>query len=270
MPSQPSAGQPGENQHPFIRAAQHVGAFLGVEQRGIGVQYGVATIAVHAVHVIIKARNQWRQPLFQECQAGGTVLGWDLVAEKYHLSGMRIGLDHLESQATDFEDFEKAILVAEITDFPEALRERLLAALGIFIESKRFATDEDTTTLLGSAIRKYAMNMDPAHFDRYPQWLLPSATEYLKPIVELELVKGVSWRLTFEPISVTDGHPLKLLIDRLAQLYSDYIQPRLIVQKNYAATAVEATTALVLLHTLAGSSEMASKLLDDFEKKSPA
>ena len=178
-------------------------------------------------------------------------------------------LDHLESQATSPDDMETAILVAEVTDFQEELLERLLAALGTFIESKRFASDEETTTLLGSAIRKYAMNMGPLHFDRYSKWLLPTTTHYLDTIVELELVKGVSWRLTFEPIAITDDRHLQELIATVKELQEDYIQPRLVVQKNYAATAIEATVALVLLHASVGANENARQLLGAVSERSP-
>ena len=178
-------------------------------------------------------------------------------------------LDHLESQATSADDLETAILVAEITDFPEALRERLLAVLGTFIESKRLATDEGTVTLLGSAIRKYAMNMDASHFDGYSNWLLPSTTDYLDSIVELELVKGISWRLTFEPIEVADDRNLQQLVATLEKVRRDYIQPRLVVQKNYAATVIEATVALLLLHTSVGANENARQLLSAVSEESP-
>lgn len=138
-----------------------------------------------------------------------------------------------------------AVLFAETTRFPKDLRAPLLGALLQFIQEKRFATDEETITAVGSAIRKFAMNMRESDFERYAELFLPSSTAAMSCEVELELAKGVTWRTLYGPFDTTTAAPQ--LCSRLVGLARDYAKPRLLLQKNYAAIVLDATMAAVLL-----------------------
>jgi Arc/MetJ-type ribon-helix-helix transcriptional regulator len=173
-------------------------------------------------------------------------------------------LDRLEAGSTTDADRRTAILVAETMAFDETQRQRLLPALASFISAHRFASDEDTITILGSAIRKYAMNMDESHFGPYARWLQPSDTETLHHEVELELAKGASWRLTYEPARAEEG--AVELTAALAGLANEYLSPRLILQKNYASITLHAVVGVAILEALAGPHHETEELLKRVEK----
>ena len=157
-------------------------------------------------------------------------------------------LGHLEDSAIPEQDFNKAVLFAETAEFSTSQTERLLNVLAQFISKERFSTNKETIRSLGSAIRKFAMNMNEDGFDEYACWLAPAETSYLDHIVELDLVQGVSWRLTYIPTSI--GNAPTQLIETLQEIATQYMSPRFLVQKNYAATAVEAVVSLTLLRCL--------------------
>ena len=169
-------------------------------------------------------------------------------------------LDRITQTWTQPEERVAAVLFAETTAFSEDLQPRLLAGLGEFIEQKRFHRDEETATAVGSAIRKYAMNMGESHFDSYAKWLLPSQTEALGHEVELELTKSVSWRLIYEPLTTSAEHPHLLRV--LIELCSSYLTPRLILQKNYASTVLHGIVAVVVLEAAADQGSQGISLIN--------
>lgn len=143
-----------------------------------------------------------------------------------------------------------AVLFAETTEFQPGEMPRLLNVLTRFISDNRFATDEGTTTAVASAVRKYALNMNEQQFDAYARWLLPSQTETLGHELELEFAKAVEWRLMYEPLSVPAEHPTLLRV--LSELCRSYLTPRLILQKNYAATVLHGLVAVAILEAVGG------------------
>ena len=168
-------------------------------------------------------------------------------------------LEKLESADTTPEARHQAVLYAEIADFTENQRVRMLNALFTFIAENRFTTDEDTITVTGSAIRKYAMNMEEARFNAYTEWLQPSTTQRVHHQVELELVKGACWRLQYVPVAGTPD--IAQFRNNLRDVALDYLQPRLILDKNYAAIALCAIVAVVLLDRITGEREASEELL---------
>lgn len=169
-------------------------------------------------------------------------------------------LARLEDPNANEDDFNETVLVAEITEFEPDGIPRLLDSLGEFISKKRCSNRETTILSLGAAIRKFAMNMSEDRFDKYASWLSPGETTYLDHRVELELVQGISWRLTYVPVSLSSVP--NRLIETLQEIANQYTSPRFIVQKNYAATALVAVVALVSLRILTDCTSEAEKLLE--------
>lgn len=168
-------------------------------------------------------------------------------------------LQQLENAATPQEDRRTAVLFAETTEFPADSIPRLLNVLSQFIGENRLTTDAEMATAVGSAIRKYAMNMSEEQFDSYANWLLPSQTETLGHKLELELTKAIEWRLMYEPVSAPGEHPVLLRV--LSDLCSGYLTPRLILQKNYAATVLHGIVAVAILKAIAGIDSQTDELI---------
>ena len=177
-------------------------------------------------------------------------------------------LKRLEANDTNSDDYEKALLIAEITDFPAERIERLLNALRKYISDNRFASNDDSIVLLGCAIRKYAMNMSEEHFNEYAKWLQPTATRILDSKVELELVKGLDSRVSYSHVSL-DGHEIDEAISIVGEVCEEYSSRRRLLKENHASIAVEANHAIVLLNLLAGGDKQAKEELDRAKKLDP-
>jgi hypothetical protein len=155
-------------------------------------------------------------------------------------------LQRLESNMTTSEDRVTAVLFAETTAFSKSQQPRLLRALFEFCDQNRFSRNDELTTAVGSAIRKFAMNMPSSEFELYSRLFLPTATSTLSCEIELELAKAVSWRLAKVKNTKTGEYPI--LEARLSELASDYLTTRLILQENYASIVIHAVIAVGLLH----------------------
>lgn len=171
-------------------------------------------------------------------------------------------LQRLENRDAYPADYEAAVLFAEVKPFRGEQRTRLLDALGVYIDEGRFVEDQDSLITLCSAIRKYAMNMPESRFEHYANWLLPTETATLHHEAEMELVKGICWRLEFEPHSWPANYPL--LTKTLFELVDSYLTPRLILQKSYANTAM---FGMVALHVLEGASNSDDTFVAHLRKK---
>ena len=165
----------------------------------------------------------------------------------------------LESEKVGSDEFEKAILIAEITDFADDKIERLLKALGQFVSNHRFATDDDTMTLLGCAIRKYALNMPPRQLEYYVDWLSLGETQAINNRIELELVKGVLWRISYESFPSNSSYPKT--ITALLEIAEGYLNPRLIFQESNVSIATLAVASLFVLLTISGDSDSICELM---------
>ena len=152
----------------------------------------------------------------------------------------------LECSTTSFDDRISGVLFAETMAFSDLQKPRLLNSLFEFVEQNRFAKDDQLITAVGSAIRKFAMNMPTSEFERYSQLFSPTSTDTLSCETELELAKAVSWRLMKVNDVATDAYPN--LERHLSELASDYLAARLILQENYASIAIHAVIAVALLN----------------------
>jgi len=143
-------------------------------------------------------------------------------------------LARLEQDSTSNEEQWKAVLFAETTTFQTAEVPRLLAALARFIGNNRFTTDGGLTIVVAAAIRKYAMNMS-------------------------EETKGAAWRLMYLPIAA--GKEFRHVREILSELCKVYLRPRLILQENFASTALHGIVAVTMLDAHAGIPDPAEDLL---------
>ncbi len=177
-------------------------------------------------------------------------------------------LQRLEADDTSSDEYEKALRIAEITDFSDEKIERLLNALGRYISNNRFASNDDSTALLGCAIRKYAMNMSEEHFNEYAKWLQPTDTKILDSKVELELVKGIDSRISYSPVAL-DGHNVDEAISIIGEVCEEYSSRRRLLKENHASIAVEANHSIVLLRLLAGNAKKAEEEFARAKKLDP-
>ena len=90
-------GQFGQDESALFRRTQDVGGVLSMEHAGVGVEDGVAAVAVKAIEVGAETVDQGSEVAFDKCYAGGAVLGWDFVAEKNDLGCVGIGLVDLKA-----------------------------------------------------------------------------------------------------------------------------------------------------------------------------
>ena len=177
-------------------------------------------------------------------------------------------LQRLEAADTRTDEYEKALLIAEITDFADDKVDRLLNALEKYITANRFASSDDSVVLLGCAIRKYAMNMKEEHFNDYAKWLQPTETDILDTRVELELVKGFDSRISYARVAL-DGHDIDDTISIIGEVCDEYSSRRRLLKENHASIAVEANHAIVLLNLLAGNVDKANEEFDRAKKLDP-
>jgi hypothetical protein len=162
-------------------------------------------------------------------------------------------LERLESDSFAEKDRLAAVLFAETKPFDGDLRPRLLNALGQFIEGNRLTEDADRMIYLCSAIRKYAMNMGQDQFDAYAEWLLPTDTTPVHHEVEMEFVKGLSYRLQFEKLTLPQESPKALEI--LSDIATAYLHKSLVLQKSYANTAMFVIVCISILESLSETHE---------------
>jgi len=155
-------------------------------------------------------------------------------------------LDRLESDVTTPDDRITAVLFAETMIFDGEQKPRLLRCLFKFANDNRFSQDDEVKTAVGSAIRKFAMNMPESSFEDYSTLLVPTGTDTLSCEIELELAKAIGWRLIRAERTKAGVYPH--LEARLSGLASDYLATRLILQKNYASIVIHAVIAVALLN----------------------
>jgi hypothetical protein len=154
-------------------------------------------------------------------------------------------LRRFNDTSLSIEERRLTVLFAETTAFDDSQRPELLSLLHRYILDERFSSDEDAQTSVGSAIRKFAMNMDESLFEQYAEFFEPSETETLSCELELELAKSLTWRIVYEPFDTNQDFPN--LREKLTELAQDYLSPRLVLQKNYASVALSAVLAALLL-----------------------
>lgn len=150
-------------------------------------------------------------------------------------------LNRLVDSKSTADEISTAILFAEVQAFDETQTAALLMALRKFIGENRFAQTDEIVTVLGAAIRKFAMNMKQSDFGTFAAWMMPSDTRRVHHDTELELAKGALWRVKFGSLLAIED--FSQLIQGLRGVASDYLNPRVILDKNYASIARLAITA---------------------------
>lgn len=151
-------------------------------------------------------------------------------------------------------DRQFAALFAETVAFEKADLRKWLDALYDFIKKERFCKTARLKVAVGSAARKYAMNMTEDDFESYSD-LFDTA---LSDEIVLELAKGVFWRLKFYRF---DKRSYPRLIKSLSEVVKKYTHPDLFVSTNSGAIALNAITALVILHTVSSDVDNAKLVI---------
>lgn len=167
-------------------------------------------------------------------------------------------LQKLENPATVLEDQVIGVLFAEITEFASDELRRLLTILGQFIETHRFTADDQLVTAVGSALRKFAMNMVELSFSQYVEWLLPSQTDVVGHRAELELSKAFCWRLCLSPVVLPADY--QLIQNALFDVCMAYMNRRVLLQKNFVSTTIHCIVAVVIIDALARQSHKSARL----------
>ncbi|QEG39405.1 hypothetical protein [Roseimaritima ulvae] len=145
-----------------------------------------------------------------------------------------------------------AVLFAEKVSFVDDAQDRLLQVLNVFIEGNRLSDDADRMVYLCSAIRKYAMNMRQSQFDEYCDWLIPTDTTPVHHEVEMEFLKGLSYRLQFAELTLPQEFPHAISI--ISDIAIGYLRRSLILQKSYANTAMLAIICIAVLEAISSDS----------------
>ena len=126
-------------------------------------------------------------------------------------------------------------------------RRRLIELLKHYIEEHRDSTDRDELIAVGSAIRKCVALLESSEFG----WLatLLESGHRVQPSLdaELEIAKMVFRRYSVSPPEEADPHPD--LSDRLAEIASDYLRPRIFSRERFSTVAMLAIQSLLVMRS---------------------
>lgn len=163
-------------------------------------------------------------------------------------------LKKIENQA-----YDPAIVFAESKSYSGESLTRLINALGDYITKYRSSNDVVT---FGSAARKYAMNIpanDSTYFDKYVDWL-SAGSGTINPEAEMELVKGLVYRLMFGDDKTNISNIIKNYEDMkdtyskiasvLFDIASAYSNSRILSNPIYANTYIMAVSSLCIIRAI--------------------
>ena len=156
-------------------------------------------------------------------------------------------LRRLGPGTSDREQVRQMVIDAEVVRFTEREFHALLPVLRQFIECFRTSDDPADMVAVGSALRKYVMNMPKEDLDKFHVLFDPSALAPVPFEIEMELVKTLLWKLTLAPPDVDE--PLPELSDRLMDRAEGYLRPWMLLRENHAAVAQDACLGLLLLRS---------------------
>ena len=196
---------------------------------------------------------------------GGSAAGTSRTAEASHVGAVGDWIRNpdevikrLSERNTSESERDRAVLFGATMAFDEGLRPSLLKGLAFYIDEFRFTEDAEKVTLVGAAARCYGLNMDEPQFESYAKWLIPDGSQYVNSLVELELVKGVHWRISYEPITQKQAYPQ--LCDALAEVSLGYTNRRMVLQENFASIASLSAMSVFALEAIAGQSERSASI----------
>ena len=148
---------------------------------------------------------------------------------------------------SDPERRRQLVMDAEVLPFTAVEVRKLLPLLRRFIHDRRESNEEDDIVAVGSAMRKYVMNIPIEELSTLADLFDPPARTPIPCEIELELAKTLVWKLAAEPLDASEKAPK--LEDWLKDLAETYLKGRLIHQRNYSAIALNAVLAIPLLRS---------------------
>ena len=156
-------------------------------------------------------------------------------------------LETIRSSWANHERLRQAVIEAEALPFTQTELNELLPLLRRIIEQFRSSTAFDDIVAVGSAVRKYVMNIPADELKTLHAFFDPTPTAPISFEVELELAKTVVWRLTAVPPDTDDALPE--LAEHLFDRAEGYMRPSLLLRENHAAVAQDAVIGLLLLRS---------------------
>jgi hypothetical protein len=156
-------------------------------------------------------------------------------------------LSRIASRATTHEERRRAIIEAEVVAFAPDQTGPLNSLLCEFIERFRNSDEQQDLVAVGAAIRKLVATMSRSDLSVLAT-LLDAEHNVAIPIdVELEVTKTLVRRLSQSPPPEANAEPQ--LADRLYEIASTYLNPRLLSREKVAAVALNAILTLCLLRS---------------------
>lgn len=153
----------------------------------------------------------------------------------------------LTDKNSSIHDIQSAILLAEITEFDDHNAPKLVEILFDFCFKNRYSNIKYDIIILGSAIRKLALNMKKSDFERYAELLSVDIIGHnnFSTDVELELTKSLFSRLNIEENLNSKDYPK--LYQQLTDIIKSYDSPRIFCRENYASIISNAVKSVICL-----------------------
>jgi hypothetical protein len=154
-------------------------------------------------------------------------------------------LESLKSPKTDHDEYTKAVIEAEVTDFGPSETQDLTPLLRRFIEQYRESNVPADLVAVGSAIRTFiAIASKDDAFDLAASLLKAGSRLSLAIELEIEVSKMIVRKLTANPPAERCQYAELAL--RLEELVDDYARPRFLAREKHGAVALNAILGLVL------------------------
>lgn len=153
----------------------------------------------------------------------------------------------LGGSETSEADRRQAVLLAEVLDFEAIDRDMLCTCLRRFVLQHRNSNVAQDLVAVGAAIRKLVAYLSAEELGTLNEILTPSPRMAIPLEIELEVVKTVVRKLTWQPPLHDDSEPE--LADKLLDIASTYLNPRLLPREKYGATTLNAVLSLLLLRS---------------------
>lgn len=151
-------------------------------------------------------------------------------------------LDALVDPSTDHVRLRQLVIAAEAIEFSEEQDRKLIPALMRFIKSFRDSNDWEDHIAVCAAIRTYVGAVRAEEIDTVSILLDPKHRTSATLDVVLETLKMIRRKLTVNPPSTTDSHPV--LSDHVERLASAYLDPYVFPHGKHAAVAMNAVQSL--------------------------
>jgi len=134
-----------------------------------------------------------------------------------------------------------------VLDFEASDRSALCTFLRRFVLQNRNSNVTQDLVAVGAAIRKLVAYLPTEELGTLNEILTPSPRMAIPLEIELEVVKTVVRKLTWHPPLHHDSEPE--LADKLMDIVSTYLNPRLLPREKYGATTLNAVLSLLLLRS---------------------